>query len=518
MNDKIYFNLETEISKNYKMLKVKQSHNDQLESEQKEVLNNINLMLEVVQNEQREMDGNYMKIITDFSQPGKSSNAKLPNFPYTESEDKQVLGITSNLILIKELKKKMNNKKIKLAKRKSLTSVKKKQKKKSLCKIPEINSSLKPVVPKRAACKMNKLKNKHQKSMFSLKTVTNVHTSSSVKPRINSKHRKVPSVTFNLNMKPRKSECNSSTKQKRENHLANQEELKEKARRRSSMAKIRRSGTISLKSLNTFEINNKEEEEPQQEHIKPTSPKKLTKFQIPKLNLARNEMEESDDLFKFLSIRFDLNEEELLRNCQDIDKYEIDIENENQELYKLFEALENDLEIKNIGQKKEEVVERQSVKAESQLTDSVVLHTKINIERSDKFNVLYNESVIEEDLPSVATNEKDVVKLERELLELKKKNDSVDKFINEIYKMVFSSGEIKANGNYDNIDDGSNTDDSDMDSADNEENKQETGLLANSERSLGPENTENQIPQVENHSLFKKGLVLLLFSEKIVFE
>ena len=65
MNDKIFYNLESEISKNYKAMWYKRKENELLESLQTKILKNIALMLEVIKNEQDLMNSQYEKIIRD---------------------------------------------------------------------------------------------------------------------------------------------------------------------------------------------------------------------------------------------------------------------------------------------------------------------------------------------------------------------------------------------------------------------------------------------------------------------
>ena len=63
MNDKIYFNLESEISRNYKQVDNKRKKNDILDQEQRMILKDIGLMLEIVQNEQKVMNKQYLEVI-----------------------------------------------------------------------------------------------------------------------------------------------------------------------------------------------------------------------------------------------------------------------------------------------------------------------------------------------------------------------------------------------------------------------------------------------------------------------
>lgn len=65
MNDKIFHNLETEISANYKEMHAKRKENDVLEQLQNKILENIALMLEVIRNEQGLINGRYEDMIRD---------------------------------------------------------------------------------------------------------------------------------------------------------------------------------------------------------------------------------------------------------------------------------------------------------------------------------------------------------------------------------------------------------------------------------------------------------------------
>lgn len=72
MNDKIFHNLETEISANYKEMHSKRRENDALELLQNKILENIALMLEVIKNEQDLINGQYENMIRDpFGGPKK---------------------------------------------------------------------------------------------------------------------------------------------------------------------------------------------------------------------------------------------------------------------------------------------------------------------------------------------------------------------------------------------------------------------------------------------------------------
>lgn len=61
MNDQVFYNLEKEISKNYQLMNHQKESNTQLEKNQKEIIQDIQIMLDVVDNEQFEFQNNLYK-------------------------------------------------------------------------------------------------------------------------------------------------------------------------------------------------------------------------------------------------------------------------------------------------------------------------------------------------------------------------------------------------------------------------------------------------------------------------
>lgn len=61
MNDKVFFNLEQEISKNYLQMNHKNESNIQLEIDQKDIIKNIQIMMNIVEKEQFQFQNNLHK-------------------------------------------------------------------------------------------------------------------------------------------------------------------------------------------------------------------------------------------------------------------------------------------------------------------------------------------------------------------------------------------------------------------------------------------------------------------------
>lgn len=77
MNDKIFYNLESEISKNYHEMLQKRKENEILETLQNEILKNISLMLEVIKTEQDLINEQYEAAIKN---PHKEVEDPLKDF------------------------------------------------------------------------------------------------------------------------------------------------------------------------------------------------------------------------------------------------------------------------------------------------------------------------------------------------------------------------------------------------------------------------------------------------------
>lgn len=82
MNDKIYFNLESEISKNYQVVLKARKTNKKLEEEQLSILKDIDLMFDVIKNEQMLLNKKFLEVLEndekEFEKKEKMHQNKTP--------------------------------------------------------------------------------------------------------------------------------------------------------------------------------------------------------------------------------------------------------------------------------------------------------------------------------------------------------------------------------------------------------------------------------------------------------
>lgn len=65
MNDKIYYNLESEISKNYQVVLGKRHNNKKLQEEQLKILKDVDLMFDVIKSEQTLLNKKFREVLED---------------------------------------------------------------------------------------------------------------------------------------------------------------------------------------------------------------------------------------------------------------------------------------------------------------------------------------------------------------------------------------------------------------------------------------------------------------------
>lgn len=63
MNDKIYYNLESEISKNYQVVLGKRHNNKKLQEEQLKILKDVDLMFDVIKSEQTLLNKKFREVL-----------------------------------------------------------------------------------------------------------------------------------------------------------------------------------------------------------------------------------------------------------------------------------------------------------------------------------------------------------------------------------------------------------------------------------------------------------------------
>ena len=265
-----------------------------------------------------------------------------------------------------------------------------------------------------------------------------------------------------------------------------------------SPLKMRRNGTVSVKNMNLDEqFLRKLTKEPSIQSLD-----FLSRFSsLPEMNLDRHEIQASNEIFEFLVNHFSLRNMDSLDGFKDLDQYRSKIDIENQKLFEDFGCLEDQMEALNFDQRvpQEEIAEvlfqediatylehQKETKSganyfstsrgdqpgrkvaqnshQQYRLEGLDLNTqisppnkgahmikeapwrndlgmlKVNVEQSDKYNVLYNEGLNLTELSSLKWSKEILAKHEKEMLNVKRKNDKLDKFFDGLFTRFIGEG------------------------------------------------------------------------------
>lgn len=175
---------------------------------------------------------------------------------------------------------------------------------------------------------------------------------------------------------------------------------------KNQIKKNRRNGTVSLRSMNIIK-SQQSFDHLSKDHL--TNNLFFSKFtNIPEINLSKEEISTSNELFDFIMSYFQLQDENILNEFSDPQLFFQKVDQENEMLYNEFNSLDDDF---NYHQNNKH---------------QIVLH-------KDK---LMDYILINEESPNEQYIDEEIKKAERELMQLKTKNDHIDTFFNS-FKDIF---------------------------------------------------------------------------------
>lgn len=202
-----------------------------------------------------------------------------------------------------------------------------------------------------------------------------------------------------------------------------------------SPIKMRRNGTISINSFKNLNGMNNSISKAKLLNKSIVNSNRLSN--IPSINLDKDELEMSNEIFNEFVQQFQLNDLDILKNYGSSKNLEEDIESQNEEMFqklKILEDKESTL-IQNEKQRENSLIMKNNLDCDTSKEGIFSLKEKYKLD--DEFG----ENLKEMNIFDFQQTEQNQRKLEQDLIKIKTKNDEIDTFLDEMYEELIITNE-----------------------------------------------------------------------------